>query len=48
MKTYKLVNGSLYAKELIDGVETGVQVHTSLNADYLAWLAAGNTPTPAD
>jgi hypothetical protein len=48
MITYKLVAGSHYAKQLLDGVETGVQVHTSLNVEYLAWLAAGNTPTPAD
>jgi hypothetical protein len=46
--TYKLVNGSNYALQLLDGVPTGVQVHITLNADYLAWLAAGHTPAPAD
>lgn len=48
MISYKLVNGSDYAMQLLDGVPTGVQVHTSLNADYREWLAAGHTPTPAD
>lgn len=48
MKTYKLVNGSDYALELVDGVPTGVQVHTTLNIAYREWLAAGNTPIPAD
>lgn len=48
MTAYQLVNGSNYALQLLDGVPTGVQVHTTLNPSYLEWLAAGNTPLPAD
>lgn len=29
-------------------VESGACVNPQTNADYLAWLAEGNTPEPAD
>ena len=54
MKTYKLVKNlidgqeSIYVNELVDGAPTGVLVHRELNQEYLKWLAAGNTPEPAE
>ena len=54
MKTYKLFKdpatnqASDYAMELVDNVQTGIHVHVHLNADYLKWLEAGNTPEPAE
>ena len=54
MKTYKLTKDRItqeigpYALELIDGIPTGVNVHRELNVEYLAWLAEGNEPLPAD
>jgi DNA-binding CsgD family transcriptional regulator len=50
MENYKLdrdsTTGGLskYARRLSDGVF----VHTEKNEEYLAWLAEGNTPQPAD
>ena len=45
-KLIKLPNNELseYAIRLSDSVF----VHRELNQAYLAWLAAGNTPEPAD
>jgi len=54
MKTYKLNkdpytnNINDYVNEFIDGIPTGVCVHIHTNQTYLEWLAAGNTPEPAD
>ena len=48
MKTYKLSSGSEFAQELFDNVPTGNWVNTLNNQEYLAWLAEGNTPLPAD
>lgn len=53
MKTYKLYKNPLtgeineYAIELIDGVQTGVNVNIYTNQAYLAWCAEGNTPEGA-
>jgi hypothetical protein len=50
MENYKLdrdpITGDLskYARRLSDGA----LVHTEKNEEYLAWLAEGNTPQPAD
>jgi len=48
MKTYKLNLNNEFAQEFLDGVPTGNWVNTSTNQTYLAWLAEGNTPLPAD
>ena len=54
MKTYKLfkiaITGEIsdYAIELIDGVQTGVNVNIHTNSEYLKWLSEGNEPLPAD
>ena len=48
MKTYKLNSNSEFAQEFLDGVPTGNWVNTLTNQAYLAWLAEGNVPTPAD
>ena len=48
MKTYKLSSDSEFAQEFFDSVPTGNWVNTSTNQAYLAWLAEGNTPLPAD
>jgi len=50
MENYKLLKDplfgtiSMYARRLSDNA----LVHRELNQEYLAWLAEGNTPEPAD
>lgn len=46
MLSYTLNQNGSAAQKVIDGVETGEWVNVQTNADYLAWLAAGNTPSP--
>ncbi len=46
MIEYKLNQDGSYAQRITDNVETGVWCDTSANAEYLAWLAEGNTPNP--
>jgi hypothetical protein len=48
MKTYKLSLNSEFAQEFFDGIATGIWAHTKYNQDYLAWLAEGNKPEPAE
>jgi hypothetical protein len=48
MKTYKLNSDSEFAQEFLDGAPTGNWVNTLTNQGYLAWLAEGNQPLPAD
>jgi hypothetical protein len=55
MKSYKLSIEpnvakalSIYAIELEDGIPTGAFVNTETNQAYLAWVAEGNTPEPAE
>jgi hypothetical protein len=53
MITYKLTKlapeiTSNFAVELLDGVPTGSFVNTETNETYLAWVAEGNTPEPAE
>jgi hypothetical protein len=54
MTTYKLLIDKVtnlespYALEIVDGVITGNFVHKETNQAYLAWVALGNQPTPAD
>ena len=48
MITYKLNENSSYAQKIVDSVETGEWANTETNQAYLAWLAEGNTPLPAD
>ena len=40
--TYKLTTG------WPQNIESGAFVNPETNTDYLAWLAEGNTPEPAD
>jgi hypothetical protein len=50
MENYKLLKDpimgeiGMYARRLSDNA----LVHRELNQQYLAWLALGNTPEPAD
>lgn len=48
MKTYKFTNASNAVVHVID--EDGISRSSCSieNPDYLAWLAEGNTPEPAD
>ncbi len=48
MITYKLNSQGDYAQKFVDGVATGIWAHTEYNQAYLAWVAEGNTPLPAD
>ena len=48
MVTYQLNPPGDYAQKFVDGAATGIWAHTTYNAEYLAWLAAGNTPLPAE
>ena len=48
MITYKLSREGLWAVKLVDGVDTGECANVETNQAYLAWLAEGNVPTPAD
>ena len=47
MITYKL-NGYGLAQKFVDGMATGEWANVETNQAYLAWLAEGNVPTPAD
>jgi hypothetical protein len=48
MTTYKLNLDGSYALKFIEGVETGEWHNTKTSAEYLAWLAEGNEPLPAE
>ena len=48
MITYKLSREGLWAVKLVDGVDTGEWANVETNKKYLEWVAAGNTPEPAD
>jgi hypothetical protein len=48
MITYKLNTDASWAQKIVDGVETGEWANTETNKKYLAWVAEGNTPEPAD
>lgn len=47
MITYRL-NEYGFAQKYVDGVPTGEWANVETNQQYLAWLAEGNTPEPAD
>ncbi len=48
MISYKLNEDGYYAHKIIDNLETGSWYRTDIDEDYLAWLAEGNEPLPAD
>ena len=48
MKTYKLSLDSDFAQEFFNNAPTGNWANTLTNQVFLAWLAEGNTPKPAD
>ena len=48
MITYKLSREGVWALKFIDNVNTGELANVETNEAYLAWLAEGNTPLPAD
>lgn len=48
MITYKLTPLGDFAQQFKDEIFTGVFANTQTNEEYLAWLAQGNTPTPAE
>ena len=48
MITYKLLQLSDFAIQLVDGEPTGEMHNTKTHAGYLKWIAEGNTPEPAD
>lgn len=48
MISYKLSRDGQYAQKFEDGVPTGEWHNTQSNEQYLAWLAEGNAPLPAD
>jgi hypothetical protein len=48
MATYKLNPMGTFAQMFEDNIATGDWANTQTNEAYLAWLAEGNVPTPAD
>ena len=48
MITYTLNDFGTFAQKYIDGAPTGEWANIQSNQAYLAWLAEGNVPTPAD
>ncbi len=48
MITYKLNEAGTYANKVVDDVPTQEWQCVQTNPEYLAWLAEGNEPEPAD
>jgi hypothetical protein len=48
MITYKLNLTGDFAQEFLDNIATGNWANTKTNEAYLAWVALGNQPQPAD
>jgi hypothetical protein len=48
MITYKLNQENTYAVKNVDGTSTGEWHNVKTSTEYLAWLALGNTPLPAE
>ena len=48
MIIYKLNDSGTFAQKFVDGIATGEWANVETNQAYLAWLAEGNTPLPAE
>jgi hypothetical protein len=48
MITYKLNLTGDFAQQFLDGIATGEWANTETNQAYLAWVAKGNEPLPAE
>jgi len=48
MVTYKLSKITDYVQKFVDEIATGEWHNIESSQEYLAWLAEGNTPLPAD
>ena len=48
MIQFKLNNTVSFVNKIIDGVETGEWHNPDSSEEYLAWVAEGNEPLPAD
>jgi len=48
MITYQLNQLGSFAQKFVGGIATGEWVNTKTNESYLAWVAKGGVPTPAD
>ena len=48
MITYKLNDDGKFAVKIVDDVTTGEWHNIQTSESYLAWVAEGNEPLPAD
>jgi len=48
MIIYQLNEDGSYAQKIVNDIKTGTWYRTDIDEEYLAWLAEGNEPLPAD